>query len=269
MNENSYLIGLEISKNISLFIWIIYFIYIQFDVYKDNTLSLSFRIRTIILVSLVSIGMFISSFLIIYPILNILLQNFQSIAFYKHDISQGTLGLRITSIILSLSFLKSFYNLTNNKFLENHRDLTVEYSDLQELTSFFNDDKINFIILFQNLFYGTITLVLWVFILLSKSFLELQVIIWGLFFIVDDWAIISDNLIALKGRLLKWHKFRIIFFNFFLFSFLISACFKQLDSVLFSILITFILGLLIILITVGFYQQTFQRIIDIIIDIMG
>ena len=242
MLENSYLIGLDISIKISVGIGIIFLIaiFIYYILYEENNIGTFFGVL------LISLGVCISSFLLIYPLYNLILQDFLNLEFYHNEISQGTLALRITSLLLGFNFLKSLYNFIENKIKETQEKLTASYPELVEIVSFIKDDFINFIIVTQNLIYAAIVLLLWIFIFLSKSLFELRIVSWGLFFIIDDWAIISDNLIALKGRILKWHRLRILFFNGLLSTLIISACFRQLDNLLFSIIITVILFILVL-----------------------
>ncbi|MDZ8185593.1 MAG: hypothetical protein RMX96_12150 [Nostoc sp. ChiSLP02] len=191
----------------------------------------------------------------VYLVCNLLLQKFFTLEFYTKEISQGTLGLRLTSILLSFNFFRSLYNLTEDKFLDIHKKLTDNYPDLQNIKSLMDDTSITLLILCQNAIYVFIILLLWIFVFLSKSLLELKVTSWGLFFIVDDWAIISENLIALKGRVLKWHRLRILFFNGFLFIFIVVACFRKLENTLLSFLVSLFLGLLMLFTTTGFFIQ--------------
>lgn len=269
MTENSYLLGIDTSAKLSIAIGIILFILLtimyfssELDSSPDND-SLFKKLISIFffifLLLILSIGVSIAFFLIIYPFINLILQKFLTLNFYTREVSQGTLGLRITSILLGFNFLKSSYNFWADTLAQNHEDLTAEYVDLQNINPFMTDTEINFIILSQNLIYGAVTLLLWIFIFLSKSsksLLELRVVIWGLFFIIDDWSIISDNLIALKGRVLKWHRLRIIFFNALLVAFLVSACFRQLNHTPSSIVITLILSLLIIFNGIFFFKTS-------------
>ena len=48
---------------------------------------------------------------------------------------------------------------------------------------------------------------------------------WAIFFIIDDWILITDYSKIIKGRILKKHKFRIYSFNIILFFlFIIILC---------------------------------------------
>lgn len=253
MMEIDYLLGLELSKNIAITIGVISFILMTLlylfntnNTFENFSIFLDKILRVIFLFTSISIGLSIASFLIIYPTLNLGFQKFFTLAFYTKEISQGTLSLRVTSILLAFNFLKSAYNLINEKNFENHRKLTADYPDLQRMQPLMKYTSIDLLILSQNLIYGTITLLLWVFIFLSKSLLELHLVIWALFFIIDDWAIISDNLIALKGRILRWHKIRILLFNGLLYYFILSACSQQFSN-LYLFLIHAFLTLLVII----------------------
>lgn len=250
MIENSYLIGLTICAKISLGIGIILLILMAILAVREDLQGPQDGIYlNIFVLFCFGVGVSISSFLVIYPLLNLILQKFWSLELYRNEISQGTLALRITSLLLGFNFLKSLYNfwediLRNNQ--NNQKKPMINFLGLQEISSVMDEDDINVVLVSQNLIYGAVTLLLWIFIFLSKSFLELRVVTWGLFFIVDDWAIISENLVALKGRVLKSHKLRIVFFNALLSIFIISACFRELNNLLFSIFISVMLFALLI-----------------------
>lgn len=247
MLENTYLIGLEISTKISIGIGIIFFFVFFIKLFIPFWKNFINDFDAILLLFIYSLGVSISSFLVIYPLYNLILQSFWDLDFYQKQISLGTLALRITSLLLGFNFLKSLYIFITSKLKKTQDKLVADYADLQNIEPLINLEAINFILLTQNLIYGAIILLLWIFIFLSKSLFELRIVSWGLFFIIDDWAIISDNLIALKGRILKWHRLRILFFNGLLSTLIISACFRQLNNLLFSIIITAILFVLVLL----------------------
>lgn len=258
IENNYYLIGLATCTKISLGIWIILCIFILIKNFTDNDNSENYLDKiylTIFFFFVLGLGVFISSFLVIYPLYNLFLQDFLDLGFYQKEISQGALQLRFTSLLLGFNFLKSMYNFVADRLLANQKKLIADYPDLQKIEPRMNEYNINVIILTQNLIYGAVTLLLWIFIFLSKSLLELRLVTWGLFFIIDDWAIISDNFIALKGRILKSHKLRIIFFNALLFSLIVTACFRELNNILLSIFITLTFCGLVLLNTTSLFSN--------------
>lgn len=241
MIETNYLLGLELSKNISFISGGVFFVLMSYIIWFSEVTEGSNWIAKLLgyfLFFIISVGISIISFLVIYPLLNLVLHKSFNLVFYTKEISQGTLSLRFTSVLLGFNFLRISYNLIAEKFSNNYKELIADYPDLQNISSYNSEGNISAIILSQNLIYGATVLLLWIFVFLSKSFFEIRLIIWGLFFIVDDWAIISDNLIALKGRILRWHRIRILFFNGLLFCSVVSACFRRLDNLLYSIIVT-------------------------------
>lgn len=260
MNENFYLRGIEICFIVSALIAVICSVYMDSQKPENNNYSFYSNIKKFGIDKAVDVGIGVSIFLMIYPIINLLL-NSQHIDFYKDDLEEGIIGLRIASIVLGFNFLKSFYNCLNNNFSDNHKKLTIEYPDLQNLKSSIDDNYINMIILTQNLIYSTIAFSAWTFIFLSiPTMLQSKLIRWGLFFIIDDWAIISDNLIFLKGRVLKLHKLRIILFNFLLFFLTISAIFQVFKISIYSIYFSISFGVLIVVNMIMFYPKTYREI---------
>ena len=181
MNQNTYLIGLEISTKISVAIGLalsILFLlgilsYKEGDSHRYDLLTNTFAF--VFLFIIITIGVSITSFLVLYPLLNLLLQNFIDLDFYKKEISQGTLGLRVTSLILGLNYFKGLYNWFSDRLLENHKELVADYPSLQNIEPRMDDNNINITIVSQNIIYGAVTLLLWVFIFLSTSLLELKV----------------------------------------------------------------------------------------------
>ncbi len=136
MLDNSYLIGLAISTKISLWIGIIFFI-VMFFIY-----SISDRVNSeidgnyfglLVYLFIVTLGVSISSFLLIYPLCNLILQKYLNLELYQKEISQGTLALRITSLLLGFNFLKSLYNYLADKLLENQNKLIADYPDLKTI----------------------------------------------------------------------------------------------------------------------------------------
>lgn len=262
MLENSYLIGLATSIKISIGIGIIFFIvFIVFysKIFIPDWKNIINDFDALFLLFIYSLGVSTSCFLLIYPLYNLISQIIFNLEFYQKEISQGTLALRITSLLLGFNFLKSLYIYITSKLKENQDKLVADYPDLQKIEPLINVQAISFLLLTQNLIYGAVILLLWIFIFLSKTLFELRVVSWGLFFIIDDWAIISDNLIALKGRILKWHRLRIVFFNGLLSILMISACFRQLNNLLFSLLITVILFVLVYLNTFYFFSTNNKK----------
>ncbi|BDI14598.1 hypothetical protein ANSO36C_04000 [Nostoc cf. commune SO-36] len=265
MND-TYLLGLDDCKNISIAIplfcncvfLVVLFIMFFFD--NDDSYNFGDKIEVFVFSLLFSMGISfsvsISLFLLSYPLWNLYLQEggLFNLQVYSKEITQGTLGLRITSLLLSFSYLQSLYNAVADRIPKITTELVSDYPDLKDIKPFSSNSTIKIIIITQNIFYGAITLLLWIFIFSSKSLIELRIVSWGLFFIVDDWAIIHDNLIALKGRILRWHRFRILFFNGLMTFSILSACFRKLEHGLFTGLISLLLITLISMNALAFFN---------------
>jgi hypothetical protein len=186
----------------------------------------------------ITAGVAVSALIFLFPIVNFLLQPWWSTEFYSHEISNGALGLRVTSVLLARkafmslmtetplsyqSFINGFSkqkaNKTSwlsNKFLnpqflakKNHVDL----SGTCELKPVKNSSTITTIQAFQNVFYVCILFSLWFFLITNTSSIWSRSASWLLFFIADDWAIISDYYSILKGRIFKPHLTRLLVTN--------------------------------------------------------
>ncbi|MBW4616162.1 MAG: hypothetical protein KME21_23385 [Desmonostoc vinosum HA7617-LM4] len=247
--EINYLAGINVCFFSSLLLTLIVFATILFQrFYLDryNPPVVDFFTKDLLLIFIYFLGCVISFLLVLYPFINLFNQSQPFFTLYQGEITRGTLALRITSVLLGFKFLKGFYNFYQDKYLEVQNQLIAEYHDLNKLSYKMNENTINFLISTQNIIYGAVTFIIWIFVIFYKDRTSLASLMsWGLFFIIDDWGIVCDNLIALKGRTLKFHKYRILGFNIFLYILSLIVCFGNM-SLAIAILISLILGYVVI-----------------------
>lgn len=197
-------------------------------------------------------GFLTSEFLLIYPIVNLFHQDFLNLEFYKQELGTGVLALRVSSIILG------FQSITTWSIYR--KKIKSRYSDIDNLKPLkfgkrkytlygrFISRTITFFAL-QFFIYSSIALIIWFNNWFSLIYFERQLISWALLFIVDDWAIISDYFLHLKGRVLLMHDARILFFNIFLFSSILSLLIKILLNSNFELIFNWLICLYIVLLT--------------------
>ncbi len=250
----NYILGVKTSIEISIVIGIIAFIsYSGFSIIGNKETNM-FRIIIYLLISLItSFGFTACIFLFIYNILNILLQDFLNIEFYNLSFQKGTLMLRISSLLLAFNCLKSLIlTLSDGEQLRKTREkLTEKDSPIDSINITLSNLGISKILVTQNIIYIINIFLLWIFILYNEnlfySLIQFKIAIWALFFITDDWIIISDNILALKGAILKKHKIRIWVFNILISLTTIIAYYIELENKLYSIILGLILLFTIIL----------------------
>lgn len=207
----------------------------------------------ILFVMFLAVTFGIAVLLFIHPIINLFKQPFLDFEFYRQELSTGILVLRINSILFGYKALTVITQIEKdeNEFLANFST----YSDLKEIKNVISSNFIGLIVLTQSVIYTSITLELWYLILFFQTSLETRLVSWGLFFIADDWNIIADNFVALKGRIFESHKWRIIIFNIFLIFTIIIACFKNLPIFVTAMIFLYLGILLLVNFVCWFYND--------------
>ncbi|BAZ51374.1 hypothetical protein NIES4103_40230 [Nostoc sp. NIES-4103] len=230
--QNQYLLDLinfSIGASVASAIFLFFKINkgINYDYDLDNNFIVS--LLTFLFVMVLTIASSFTVLLFIHPIINLFKQSFLDFQFYRQELITGILVLRINSILFGYKalILITKFDKDTDDFLANFST----YSDLEQISDVINIDTIRGILLTQSVIYTSITFFLWYLILFFQASLETRLVSWGLFFIADDWNIIADNFVALKGRIFELHKWRIIIFNIFLVFTILIACFKNLPIV--------------------------------------
>ncbi|NES07180.1 MAG: hypothetical protein F6K22_32915 [Okeania sp. SIO2F4] len=151
----------------------------------------------------------ISGFNLIYPVVDLFSHELLSLNFYQQELISGQFGLRIVSLILGMKTISALLDFVYQK-----SNIKTGYPELDNLSVNHPTSKVTAFVLGQLFIYQLATFSLWLSNLFLGFLLETKLISWALFFVVDDWAIISDYYKALKGRFFTSHLIRITFFNF-------------------------------------------------------
>lgn len=170
-------------------------------------------------------SIFLVALTTIFSIVNFLLQPFYSFDFIAHELASGTLQLRITSILLgwqiAYTTLRISYSSSGGRkkflFVNFDANLLSKYPDIDALEPL--QEGSGFILLpqfFQFAFYTCVIITLWLILIFQASSLWSQLSNFLVFFILDDWAIVSDYENALKGRIISGHAWKIFVFNLLL-----------------------------------------------------
>jgi hypothetical protein len=203
-----YQIGLELALKITSLI-VSFFVIIQMFWIRDN------YIRNILIFLMLGFGIIV----FLYPLFNIIFQwkVYSSIETFQSEISNGVIGMRVSSLILSWKiFQRAVKELSTAIEHESVLKPKFEYVEFKKLNTNVEPYKINTIDYFQFGFYLQILIALWVFVINEKTSIEIQILSWGLFFIIDDWNIISSYLHQLKGRILFFQQIKVWSFNLLL-----------------------------------------------------
>jgi hypothetical protein len=152
-----------------------------------------------------------------YSVVNPLLQPTVWKTFLQNELGTGVIGLRISSILVGTRAVWAAYKHFDHQW--SYR--TSSYQDkrdphIEKLPLKVKPEDLNTLIVSQLGFYLTIIIMLWAFVLLDRHSIWISIVSWSLFFIVDDWIVISDVMWLLKGRVLFWHSLRIWAFNILL-----------------------------------------------------
>ncbi len=139
------------------------------------------------------------------------------------ELVNGALGLRITSVVIGYHFVSNLWKKISSK--QRRVEYSNEFPELIDLSRQRNAEQLLGIELYQILFFTMIAFLLWAFKAISAHGTAIALISWGFFFIIDDWAIIKGYSFELKGRILKWHRMRLVGFNLLLFVSSIVAIF--------------------------------------------
>lgn len=188
--------------------------------------------REIVILGAVFIITFISIFCLIYPISNTLMNFKPYIMNYSFirirelllfEISTGILPLRITSFTIGLNntitILKTINLEQGHPYNEDSVKELFYFKEFQELKI---DSKIEsyrnrmahlYLNISQNTIYLMAALILWISFYLNIHTIITVLLSYTLFYIADDWKIIFKYSLAIKGRILKCHSNKIIFFD--------------------------------------------------------
>lgn len=216
----------------AIIVGVIIFLYIPFKTLLGRMRSDDIIYKKI---GLILIGFFwitlilgANAFLLIFPILNLLLQiNEIDVEFISGEIQTGILMLRLTSLFVgfkafrdTITILRSWNvpQTTGDMVLFwdsrlGEKEFRKKFKDIEGEDNLF---MVNFTILLQNTLYLLVIGILWSFVGFNISSILISILNWAVFFISDDWSILADYSKYLKGHLATGHKRKILFFNILL-----------------------------------------------------
>jgi hypothetical protein len=165
-------------------------------------------------------------------------------AFIERELGNGVFALRIASLFIcyrSLGYVAQLIWVYALHYHENDQDkrrrrffdqASEKYPALKWLRQDVRDEDQDLINLSQWGLYAMVLTDLWVLTILPQGLPRGQSILvallsFGLFFIFDDWTIISEYARTLRGRILPWHAIRIFSFNLVLIGLLLYVVFQQ------------------------------------------
>ncbi len=136
----------------------------------------------------------------------------------SQEIASGKLALRVVSILVGFQVAVRIFNhvLVEETMSTNFRLLTFaksQHKDLADLPELFDNGDTEKITLSQFSIYLVALFVLWNCVHSSIENIYTTSLSFALFFVVDDWIILSHYLEALKGRILQRHIIRIAVLN--------------------------------------------------------
>lgn len=231
-----YRLGLDISLYVSTIFSILFIALAFFKVIKNKKItslsnkSIVFKIIVYILgliLMFVSIYilLFISAFSIINLLLNLLSQPLYSLEFFKDffmkELNNGIIQLRVTSIMITftaiLNALRIAYSSRQSQKINIlSTNLFPQYPEIENLKEVVPINNLLVAQYLQYAFYTYILATLWTLNITENVSLWSRFAAFFIFFIIDDWIIIADYEIGLKGRIINTHSRKINGFNILL-----------------------------------------------------
>jgi hypothetical protein len=168
-------------------------------------------------------------FVLVFPLMNLASHRDNLAILLKAELASGVIGLRIVSILLPTKALRDLFRGLFREWPKPWSPRIMRRSERQILP------VIPGYVLYTWSFFQTATFLLiisalWLFLSRHVSGIEVGILGWLLFFIVDDWIIISDYHAALGGRILRGHSLRLIVCDILLAALLLRLLFIQLPT---------------------------------------
>lgn len=174
-------------------------------------------------ISITPAAVALSLFPVVYSSINLGYQNVLSASFWKEELSTGVFAIRISSYLLTFHFLLAITRLIRHK-----RELAKVRSarglDVDDVANYTIDRRPNetklwlsgdlaLIATFQFCFYLSAVTALWFCAIQGIHSLPTALASWCLFFIVDDWVVISDYTSQFDVPAISSHTMKVMGFN--------------------------------------------------------
>ena len=212
-----------------------------------NELSLTKRIAFAALAIFVAPAIVsLCFFPLIYCSFNLISQPLLSASFWKAELATGVFAIRVSSYLITYQFLRSLARLAGQKLelLKTRQKRGLNYDDSANFTIdrrpeeaglWFGSD-IAFAAVAQFLFYLSVIAALWLNAIDGAHSLALALASWALFFIIDDWVIISEYTDELQVPPIPTHLYKVIGFDIALILLVPVAMFSASVQLIFFIL---------------------------------
>ena len=159
----------------------------------------------------------------IYPLMNLWLliqaRSFDLPAWAADELQNGALGLRATSIVLTVALTAEIRDFFGISFWTWNNPPENKHDGFKRLAA--NVFDYNVVVLCQYAVYFFAATLLWINLANDKSSIAGACLSWAFFFIVDDWVIICAYVRRLRGHIVRSHSYRIHGFNVLLLSFIL------------------------------------------------
>lgn len=190
---------------------------------------------------------FITVFPPAYSLASLFFQGPLGVEFFEAELSSGTVALRIVSLIAFANVIKYMYISRRILKLQKAHDWAGRaVTEKQSIKSnrLLSMSHVVQSIYSQSSFYMLAISLLWVFKIYDIDSLATHAATWALFFIIDDWSIISDYMVRYKQALIKTHFIRVGFINALLAGVATYTAYVNFDSWLFSLVLIVVLMML-------------------------
>ncbi|HFQ5296572.1 TPA: hypothetical protein ACGVAW_000982 [Vibrio vulnificus] len=175
----------------------------------------------------IPVCVFFVFFPVLFTITNFLNQDVLKISFWKEELSNGVFAIRVASCILTFKFISTFIELvkqnsTLEKRLEKEQfEEKNTINDIESLSSQQADlllkKDLSFLSTLQFAFYLACVTSLWFSTFSGESSIFVMLTSWCLFYIIDDWSVISEYSREHGVMPIDGHKNKVNAFNCLLF----------------------------------------------------
>jgi hypothetical protein len=194
-------------------------------VFKSGSLLHRLKLKTFTLFGLLIVPVIVSLslFPLVYSTSNLLTQEIATTTFWKHELSTGVFALRVSSYILSFQLVRSIFRFVKRKReiarVRSRRGLAAEQIanftvDLKpEEAKLWLRGDLALVASLQFAFYLSAVAALWLSAIDARHSLVTTLASWCIFFIADDWTIVSDYTDHFRVPAMTAHKYKIQLFN--------------------------------------------------------
>lgn len=166
----------------------------------------------------------LSMFPMIFGTFNLGYQEYLSPEFWRSEFANGVFAVRVSSYVLTFHFFVALTRYLKRKQVLNdirgarglNRDQVATFSmdRRPNESALWRHGDLAFAAAFQFIFYLAVLAALWLCAIEGSHSLVISVASWCLFFIADDWVIISDYTDHFNASAIPKHTYRVLAFDF-------------------------------------------------------